>query len=144
MIKHPAAPQTSWIGPALTGLVLGALTGLSPLLEREVLSPLAIRTLGLGLATTYFSVGLLIGILPNFPGWDRSRLGGVAFGVLIGALYSVPGAIFTMVPYPLAPDAPEYFREFVSGGGRAFVLTLGFGGVVGGFAGFFRRKFGSP
>lgn len=59
--------------------------------------------------------------------------------VIIGALYSLPGGFFTMVPYPLAPDAAPYWREFADGGLRAFVLTIGFGAIIGLLCGFFRK-----
>ncbi|NJK91353.1 MAG: hypothetical protein HC904_05685 [Blastochloris sp.] len=130
-----------WMGPSLAGLLLGGLVGLSPLAESEVLEAKAIWTLGAGLALTYLSVGVLVGVLPGFAWTDRNRWGGFLFGLLVGTAYSLPGAFFTMVPYPLAEDAAAYWREFADGGWRAFGLTLGFGGVVGGLCGLCRRSF---
>ena len=86
-----------------------------------------------GLFLTYASIGLLVGILPDF---GRP----VVTGALIGLLYSVPGAVFTAVPYPLVEDAPAYYREFVGGGPRALILTLAFGSLAGAVAGWFRRR----
>ena len=86
-----------------------------------------------GLFLTYASIGLLVGILPGF---GRP----VVTGALIGLLYSVPGAVFTAVPYPLVEDAPAYYREFVGGGPRALILTLAFGSLAGAVAGWFRRR----
>jgi len=44
------------------------------------------------------------------------------------------------VPYPLTPEAPAYYREFVGGGLRAVLLTLLFGALAGAWAGLFRKK----
>ena len=104
------------IGPWFQGLPLGAAAGFSA-----------------GLFLTYASIGLLVGILPDCG--QRVRT-----GALIGLLYSVPGAIFTAVPYPLVEHAPAYYREFVGGGPRALILTLVFGSLAGAVAGWFRKK----
>ena len=104
------------IGPWFQGLPLAAAAGFAA-----------------GLFLTYASIGLLVGILPDF----RHR---VRTGALIGLLYSIPGAVFTAVPYPLVEDAPAYYREFVGGGPRALVLTLVFGSLAGAVAGWFRKK----
>ena len=85
-----------------------------------------------GLLLTYTSIGFLVAVLPTFQPKFLS-------GALWGALYSLPGAIFTAVPYPLTADAPAYYREFVGGGIRATLLTLIFGALAGGLAGLFRR-----
>ena len=61
-------------------------------------------------------------------------------GALWGFLYSLPGAVFTAVPYPLTADAPAYYREFAGGGLRAALLTLLFGALAGGIAGLFHRS----
>jgi hypothetical protein len=82
---------------------------------------------------------LLVALLPAWPAVDRRRLAGFGFGFLVGALYGVPGAFFTMVPYPLEADAAAYWREFADGGIRAFALTLGFSGLTGGVCGLFRK-----
>jgi hypothetical protein len=82
---------------------------------------------------TYASIGFLVGVLPTF------RPNFLAGGVW-GMLYSLPGAIFTAVPYPLTPEAPAYYREFVGGGLRAVLLTLIFGALAGAWAGLFRKK----
>lgn len=86
-----------------------------------------------GLFLTYASIGLLVAILPDFGSRIRT-------GALIGLLYSIPGAVFTAVPYPLTEDAPAYYREFVGGGPRALVLTLIFGALAGAVAGGCRKK----
>ena len=103
------------IGPWFQGLPLAAAAGFAG-----------------GLFLTYASIGLLVGILPDFG--HRLRT-----GAFIGLLYSIPGAVFTAVPYPLVDDAPAYYREFVGGGPRALVLTLLFGSLAGATAGWFRR-----
>jgi hypothetical protein len=127
--------KRDWIGPAVVGLVWGLLVGVTP--SFQPISGEAKVALGLGLGLTYLSIGVLVGLLP-MPGrewWAR-----ILFGAVVGILYSIPGAIFTMTPYPLAEDAPEYFREFASGGWRAFALTLGFGAVVGLTSGLARHE----
>ncbi len=86
-----------------------------------------------GLFLTYASIGCLVALGPACGHRIRT-------GALIGFLYSLPGAVFTSVPYPLAAEAATYYREFASGGGRAFCLTLIFGALAGAFAGFFRRS----
>lgn len=86
-----------------------------------------------GLFLTYASIGLLVAVLPDFGSRIRT-------GALIGLLYSIPGAVFTAVPYPLAENAPAYYREFVGGGPRALLLTLIFGALAGAVAGWCRKK----
>lgn len=110
------------------GLGWGVLVGVTPFLEP--IEAKAQLTLGLGLCLTYFSIGLLLDVIP-LPFWVRSTGTKIFWGAVFAALYSLPGAIFTMTPYPLAEDAPKYFLEFASGDWRAFGLTLAFGGVVG-------------
>jgi uncharacterized membrane protein YeaQ/YmgE (transglycosylase-associated protein family) len=78
-----------------------------------------------------------VGILPDFGHRIRT-------GAIIGLLYSIPGAVFTAVPYPLVEDAPAYYREFVGGGPRALMLTLLFGSLAGAVAGWFRKKGTDP
>jgi hypothetical protein len=73
-----------------------------------------------------------VGILPDFGHRVRT-------GAIIGLLYSLPGAVFTAVPYPLVEDAPAYYREFVGGGSRALMLTLLFGSLAGAVSGWFRK-----
>lgn len=127
----------------LAGLLLGLLIGLSPLANLDILPPKALWTLGFGLGLTYLSIGILVGYFPAcgpFSNADRKRTVGVIFGLVIGSVYSIPGAFFTMAPYPLAEDAAPYWREFSDGGWRAFFLTLGFGGVIGAICGLFRKK----
>ncbi len=126
----------------LCGLILGILLGLSPLAERDVLSAKALWTLGPALGVTYLSIGFLVGYLPGFGLFrvaDRNRWAAILYGFVIGAAYSIPGAFFTMAPYPLAADAADYWREFSDGGLRAFALTLAFGGLIGAICGIFRR-----
>ncbi len=120
-------------GPLLVGLAWGLLVGVTPFFQPLELA--ARWTLGLGLGLSYASIGLLVAVLPDFGSVRRWPSGGVA-----GLLYSVPGAVFTMVPYPLRADAPRYWREFAAGGWRAFALTLGFGAVVGATCGLARRR----
>ncbi|MEO0452545.1 MAG: hypothetical protein AAFY98_00225 [Verrucomicrobiota bacterium] len=127
----------------LCGLVIGIFLGLSPLSQMDVLPGKALWTLGLGLGITYLSIGALVGFLPligPFQKASASRWVGVLFGFVVGAAYSVPGAFFTMAPYPLAEDAAPYWREFSDGGLRAFFLTLSFGGAIGGLCGLFRKN----
>lgn len=121
-------------GPFLVGLAWGLLVGATPFFQP--LDFVARCTLGLGLGLSYASIGLLVAVLPEFQarGGRRWLLGAVA-----GLLYSVPGAVFTMVPYPLRDDAPRYWHEFAAGGWRAFGLTLGLGAVVGATCGLARR-----
>ena len=102
------------IGPWFQGLPWAAAAGFSA-----------------GLFLTYTSIGLLVGLLPA----GNTR---VLTGAIIGLLYSVPGAVFTAVPYPLIEDAPAYYREFVGGGPRALVFTLVFGSLAGAISGWFR------
>lgn len=115
--------RAAWIG-----LGWGILVGATPFFE-----PIGLKaqlTLGLGLLLTYFSIGVLLDWIP-LPSFVRGTGTKMVWGALFAALYSLPGAVFTMTPYPLAEDAPAYFREFASGGWRAFFLTLAFAGIVG-------------
>lgn len=133
---------TFYRGPILAGAVLGLLLGLSPLTQADLLTSKALWTLGLGLGLTYFSIGVLVAIIPPFgpfSGAGQRRWIGFLWGALIGAAYSLPGAFFTMVPYPLAADAAAYWREFADGGLRAWALTIGFGALIGGICGLFSK-----
>ena len=116
---------------AAAGSVFGLLTAIGPWFQGLPLS--AAAAFAAGLFLTYASIGLLVGILPDFGRRIRT-------GALIGLLYSVPGAVFTAVPYPLVEDAPAYYREFVGGGPRALILTLIFGSLAGAVAGGFRQR----
>ena len=118
---------------ALVGLAWGMLVGITPFFQPLDLT--ARCSLGLGLGLSYASIGLLVAVLPDFYTERRWLLGAVA-----GLLYSVPGAVFTMVPYPLRDDASRYWHEFAAGGWRAFGLTLCFGMVVGATCGLARRR----
>ena len=122
-------------GSALVGLVWGLLVGATPFFQP--LEFVARCTLGLGLGLSYASIGLLVAVLPEFQAGPARPW---RLGTLTGLLYSVPGAVFTMVPYPLRADAPRYWQEFAAGGWRAFGLTLGFGAIVGGTCGLARRR----
>ncbi len=128
-------------GPILAALVLSILLGLTPLAQAEVLPSKAIWTLGFGLATTYLSIGILVALLPSPSSVNTSRFFGFLFGFAVGFAYSIPGGFFTMVPYPLANDAASYWREFADGGLRAFLLTVVFGGLIGGISGLCRKPF---
>jgi len=119
------------IRAAIAGAGFGLLTAIGPWFQG--LPPAAAAGFAGGLFLTYASIGLLFGLLPDFG--RRVRV-----GALIGFLYSIPGAVFTAVPYPLAQDAPAYYREFVGGGPRALILTLLFGSLAGAIAGGFRKK----
>ena len=121
--------QLSW-RPVAAGFLFGALTALGPWFQGISLH--AAPLFSAGLLLTYTSIGFLVAVLPTFRPHFLS-------GALWGALYSLPGAVFTAVPYPLTADAPAYYREFVGGGLRAALLTLIFGALAGGFAGLFRR-----
>jgi len=116
---------------AWAGFVFGTVTAIGPWFQGLPFSSAALFSSGLLL--TYFSIGVLVGLLPA--GKNRFLTGG-----LVGFLYSLPGAIFTAVPYPLSADAPAYYREFVGGGLRAVLLTLLFGTLAGGWAGWFHRQ----
>lgn len=122
-------------GPALVGCAWGLLTGSTPFFQP--IEPAARFALGLGLGLSYASIGLLVTVLPDF-GNGQGRFW--RQGALAGLLYSVPGAVFTMVPYPLRADAPRYWHEFAAGGWRAFGLTLVFGAVVGLTCGLARKQ----
>jgi hypothetical protein len=117
--------------PLLAGILFGALVSLSPWFQGLPFSSAALFSAGLFF--TYASIGFLVGVLPTF---QPTFLAGAVWGIL----YSLPGAIFTAVPYPLTPEAPAYYREFVGGGLRAVLLTLIFGALAGAWAGLFRRK----
>ena len=116
---------------AMAGAGFGLLTSVGPWFQG--LPWVAAAAFAAGLFLTYASIGLLVGLLPDFG--HRFRTGAV-----LGLLYSLPGAVFTAVPYPLAPEAPAYYREFVGGGPRALLLTLLFGALAGAVAGGFRRR----
>lgn len=115
---------------ALAGTIFGLLLALGPWFQG--LSFQAAALFSSGLFLTYASIGFLVAVLPSFHPKFLA-------GALWGFLYSLPGAIFTAVPYPLTADAPAYYREFVGGGLRATLLTLAFGALAGGLAGLFRR-----
>ena len=119
----------------LAGAGFGLLTALGPWFQG--LPWAAAAGFSAGLFLTYTSIGLLVGILPDFNRRVRT-------GAIIGLLYSIPGAVFTAVPYPLVEDAPAYYREFVGGGPRALILTLVFGSLAGAIAGWFRKKGDGP
>jgi hypothetical protein len=114
----------------LAGTIFGLLTAVGPWFQGLPLPAAALFSAGLLL--TYASIGLLVAVLPSFSPQ-------FLFGAIVGFLYSVPGAFFTAVPYPLTADAPAYYREFVGGGPRALLLTLLFGSLAGAIAGFFRK-----
>ena len=117
--------------PLLAGVFFGALVALGPWFQG--LPFVSASLFSAGLFFTYASIGFLVGALPAF------RPNFLA-GAVWGTLYSLPGAIFTAVPYPLTPEAPAYYREFVGGGLRAVLLTLIFGALAGAWAGLFRKK----
>jgi hypothetical protein len=112
---------------------MGVLISVSPFF-----SPIDLNAqflIGFALLLTYVSIGLLVALLPaRRPYW--------LFGMVVGLLYSLPGAVFTAVPYPLDPAADVYWREFAAGGLRAFLLTLLAGAVVGLLCGALRRDLG--
>jgi len=117
--------------PLLAGILFGALVSLSPWFQGLPFSSAALFSAGLFF--TYASIGFLVSVLPTF---RPNFLAGAVWGIL----YSLPGAIFTAVPYPLTPEAPAYYREFVGGGLRAVLLTLIFGALAGAWTGLFRKK----
>ena len=121
--------------PVLVGCAWGVVTGATPFFQP--IEPVARWALGLGLGLTYATIGLLVALLPFGPTDGRRAWWQ---GGLTGLLYSVPGAVFTMAPYPLRSDAPRYWQEFAAGGIRAFCLTLLFGAVVGTTCGWARRR----
>ena len=116
---------------AMAGAGFGILTAVGPWFQG--LPWAAAAAFAAGLFLTYASIGLLVGLLPDFGHRFRT-------GALVGFLYSLPGAVFTAVPYPLASDAPAYYREFVGGGLRALLLTLFFGALAGAVAAGFRHR----
>jgi len=122
--------QISWRS-VWAGSLFGLLTALGPWFQGLSLQAAALFSAGLFL--TYTSIGLLVAILPSF---SPKYL----VGALWGFLYSLLGAVFTAVPYPLTADAPAYYREFAGGGLRAALLTLLFGALAGGVAGLFHRS----
>lgn len=88
------------------------------------LPSLDLNLFGLGLFLTYASIGILIAILPSVgPRW--------LYGLAVGFLYSLPGSVLVAVPYPLRPDAHEFYRNFAAGGVEEFVMTMVYGSVVG-------------
>jgi len=113
------------------GAFFGLLTAIGPWFQGLPMD--AAAAFAAGLFLTYTSIGILVGLLPDFGRRVRT-------GAWIGLLYSLPGAVFTAVPYPLAPEAPSYYREFIGGGPRALILTLVFGALAGAVAGGFRRR----
>lgn len=122
--------KLSWRS-TIAGAAFGALTAVGPWFQGLAFSSAALFSAGLFL--TYASIGFLVGILPA---WKNRFVAGGFWGLL----YSIPGAIFTAVPYPLEANAPAYYREFVGGGIRAVFLTLLFGTLAGVWAGWFRRS----
>ncbi|NBT23144.1 hypothetical protein EBT11_00600 [bacterium] len=122
--------QISWRSVG-AGSLFGLLTALGPWFQG--LSFQAAALFSTGLFLTYTSIGLLVAVLPSF---SPKYLAGALWGLI----YSLPGAVFTAVPYPLTADAPAYYREFAGGGLRASVLTLLFGALAGGVAGLFHRS----
>lgn len=116
--------------PFLAGALFGLLTAVTPWFQGLPFASAALFSAGLLL--TYASIGFLVAVLPCL---SPRFLG----GALWGFFYSLPGAIFTAVPYPLTADAPAYYREFVGGGTRALVFTLLFGSLAGAIAGAFRQ-----
>ena len=122
--------------PVIVGCVWGVVTGATPFFQP--IEPAARWALGVGLGLTYLTIGLLTALLPDFgaPGGRRLWLQ----SGLIGLFYSLPGAVFTMAPYPLRDDATPYWKEFAAGGFRAFCLTLFFGTVVGVTCGLTRKR----
>lgn len=116
---HPPARS---FRPVLAGLVGGLLIGAAPFAYDL---PVADQILfGLGLFLTYTSIGVLVALLPRI----GSRW---LFGLLLGALYSLPGSVLVAVPYPLRPDAHEFYRNFAAGGMEEFVMTMIYGMAVG-------------
>ncbi|MBS1914312.1 MAG: hypothetical protein JST22_20145 [Bacteroidetes bacterium] len=117
-----ARPAARSLRPVIAGTVGGLAIGVSPFAFRL---PFADQLLfGLGLFLTYASIGVLVALIPRVgPNW--------LFGAVVGALYSLPGSILVAVPYPLRPDAPEYYTNFAAGGMKEFLTTFIYGLVVG-------------
>ncbi|MEM1059195.1 MAG: hypothetical protein AAGK14_08090 [Verrucomicrobiota bacterium] len=107
-------------------LIIGGVWGLllSSGMFLQPVSAAAQWSLAVGLFLSYLSIGALVMLIPLM----GSRW---LFGLLIGLGYSLPGAVFTMAPYPLREDAPLVWSQFASGGLFSFFMTLGVGGVVG-------------
>lgn len=114
--------QVKAFRPVLVSAVLGLLLSFGLLFQP--LEPEAKGTLIAGLFLTYLSIGLLVALVPL---WGPRLL----FGLLLGIGYSLPGAIFTTVPYPLEASAPAIWNEFAGGGWYSFWTTLAVGAVVG-------------
>lgn len=108
--------------PVWAGAILGLLISLG--LLTQPLEADAKKTLIAGLFLTYLSIGVLVALVPL---WGPRLL----FGLLLGLGYSLPGAVFTVVPYPLEANAPAIWREFAGGGWYTFLTTLTVGAVVG-------------
>lgn len=118
-------PARSWM-PVIAGTLAGLPVALSP--YAYDLPALDQFHFGMGLFLTYASIGILVSLLPRIgPRW--------LFGIAIGFLYSLPGSILVAVPYPLVPDAPDYYRNFAAGGAEEFVMTMVYGMAVGLVAG---------
>lgn len=115
--------------PVFVGAVLGLLLSFG--LTFQPLEPDAKASLIAGLFLTYLSIGILVALVPL----RGSRL---FFGFLLGVGYSLPGAVFTTVPYPLEATAPAIWSEFAGGGWYTFLMTLAVGAVVGMFCAWFK------
>ncbi|HVZ41908.1 MAG TPA: hypothetical protein VHI13_21685 [Candidatus Kapabacteria bacterium] len=120
-MMHVRPAARSW-RPVIAGTIGGLAIGVSPFAFRL---PFADQILfGLGLFLTYVTIGVLVALIPRVgPDW--------LFGAAMGALYSLPGSILVAVPYPLRPDAPEYYTNFAAGGMKEFITTFVYGLVVG-------------
>lgn len=115
-------PRSKAFRPVLVGAVLGLLLSLG--LMFQPLAPQAKGSLMAGLFLSYLSIGVVVALVPL---WGPRLL----FGFLLGVGYSLPGAVFTTVPYPLEASAPSIWREFAGGGWYTFLTTLAVGAVVG-------------
>ena len=110
------------IRPVIAGLLGGLMIAMAPFAYDLPLMDQVLFSLGLFL--TYTSIGVLVALLPRVgPNW--------VFGLLVGGLYSIPGSILVAVPYPLRPDAHEFYRNFAAGGAEEFVMTMIYGLAVG-------------